>query len=227
MQIESPLKTPDEASNHPSSTQHEPIGKTPEAAPTIPTPRPDDDAAYQRARRGARAGLYAELLELADQRLSLEGPGALSMRRLATAAGCSTMVLYSTFGDKAGLLTALAEREAERFINAATMFADPDPLAWFDLAATALWLAASERPHHLGLLIASEYGLGALAQVREALLEALERSAPGALEDGVAEAVWSAWVGALMLVDGARFEMVQRGLARLWRDYLLASPASG
>jgi AcrR family transcriptional regulator len=183
-----------------------------------------DDAAYQRARHNARAGLRVELLELADQRLQQEGPTALSMRRLANAAGCSTMVLYSTFGDKGGLLRALAAREAERWIDAVTMFADPDPLAWFDLAATALWMAASERPHHRSLLFASEDGIEALAQLRGALLEAIERSAPGALEDGVAEAVWSAWAGALTLADGARFEPAQRGLTRLWSAYVAMLP---
>jgi AcrR family transcriptional regulator len=209
----------------PAATDLDTFAEEPTAANSVPAPR--DDAAYHRARHNARAGLRTELLELADQRLQLEGPAALSMRRLANAAGCSTMVLYSTFGDKGGLLRALAEREAERWIDAVTMFADPDPLAWFELAATALWLAASERPHHRTLLFASEHGVEAVALLRGALLEAIERSTPGALEDGVAEAVWSAWSGGLMLAEGARFEAVQRGLTRLWRAYVATLAGRG
>jgi AcrR family transcriptional regulator len=183
---------------------------------------PSDEAAYHRARHRARAGLRAELIELADQRLQQEGPGALSMRRLANAAGCSTMVLYSTFGDKAGLLAALAQRETERWIDAVTMFADPDPVAWFDAAATALWSVAGSRPHHRNLLFGPDQRSEAAAELRRALIDAIDQSAPGALEDGVAEAVWSAWAGALALTDGARFEGVQRGLSQLWRAYVAA-----
>jgi AcrR family transcriptional regulator len=203
----------------------------PASAREAPQP-PGDDAAYQRARHLARAGLRAELVELADQRLQQEGPGALSMRRLANAAGCSTMVLYSTFGDKGGLLAELARREAERWIDAVTMFADPDPVAWFDAAAAALWSAAGDRPHHRSLLFDPKHGVEAVAKLRSALLEAIDQSAPGALEDGVAEAVWSAWAGALAgyqaartdgpANDSSRFAEVQRGLAALWRAYVAA-----
>ena len=80
---------------------------------------PASGDAYRRARDQARLAVADGLLDLADQRLAEEGPGALSMRRLANAAGCSTMVFYTAFGTKAGLLAALADREAERWIDAA------------------------------------------------------------------------------------------------------------
>ena len=38
------------------------------------------------------------ILEAASELLSTEGASALSVRRIATAAGCSTMGLYSRFG---------------------------------------------------------------------------------------------------------------------------------
>jgi hypothetical protein len=36
--------------------------------------------------------------------------------------------------------------------------------------------------------------------------------------------VWSAWAGALMLADGAHFELAQRGLTRLWHAYVATLP---
>ncbi len=39
--------------------------------------------------------------------LATEGPAGLSVRKIATAAGCSTIAIYHYFGDKAGLLDAL------------------------------------------------------------------------------------------------------------------------
>ncbi|MFO8150600.1 MAG: TetR family transcriptional regulator [Trueperaceae bacterium] len=176
--------------------------------------------AYRRARAQARAAVSDGLLDLADTRLAAEGPAALSMRRLANAAGCSTMVFYSAFGTKNGLLTALAHREAERWIDAATTLADPDPIAWLDAVAATLHAAADARPHHRALLFDPEVGGEAVAQLRSAVLEAVDRAVPGAVEDGVAEAVWAGWVGALADDDAERFAQVQRGLGHLWAGYV-------
>jgi len=176
--------------------------------------------AYQRARAQARTAVSDGLLDLADARLAAEGPAALSMRRLANAAGCSTMVFYSTFGTKNGLLAALARREGGRWIDAATTLADPDPIAWLDAVAAALLGAAGARPHHRALLFDPEVGGEAVAQLRSAVLDAIDRTVPGAVEDGVAEAVWAGWVGALADDDAERFAQVQRGLGRLWAGYV-------
>ncbi|GEM_PF-3517554 len=191
-----------------------------EASAAAPPVQPAQGDAYRRAREQARTAVSEGLLDLADARLAEEGPAALSMRRLANAAGCSTMVFYSAFGTKAGLLRALAEREAERWIDGATTLSDPDPAAWLEAVAKALWANARERPHHRALLLDTDVGTDATARVRSALLEAIERMAPGALEDGVAEALWSGWVGALAEDDDERFGRVQRGLGRLWAAYL-------
>jgi AcrR family transcriptional regulator len=178
--------------------------------------------AYRRARVLARSAVSDGLLDLADARLGAEGPAALSMRRLANAAGCSTMVFYSAFGTKAGMLRSLAAREAQRWIDAATTLADPDPRAWLDAVADALRDAALARPHHRALLFDAEVGAEAVAELRAALIEAIDRAAPDAAADGVAEALWSGWVGALAAGDEERFEGVQRGLARLWSGYVSA-----
>ena len=58
-----------------------------------------------RARRGSPNA--DDVLDAARQLLQAEGPGGLTVRRLATDLGVSRQVVYSRFGSKAGLLTAL------------------------------------------------------------------------------------------------------------------------
>jgi AcrR family transcriptional regulator len=77
------------------------------------------------------------ILEAASELLSTEGPGALSVRRIAAAAGCSTMGLYSRFGGKDGVVDELF---AEGFEHLDQTLGDlpttDDPVA--DLRACAL-----------------------------------------------------------------------------------------
>ncbi|MEX1008540.1 MAG: TetR/AcrR family transcriptional regulator [Acidimicrobiia bacterium] len=47
------------------------------------------------------------ILEAASRILSADGAGALTVRRIATEAGCSTMGLYSRFGGKEGVVDEL------------------------------------------------------------------------------------------------------------------------
>jgi AcrR family transcriptional regulator len=51
--------------------------------------------------------LAARLVDEAGRILSAEGAAALTLRRLAQTVGISTMPLYTLFGDKRGLLTAM------------------------------------------------------------------------------------------------------------------------
>src|SRR4051794_4930963 len=70
------------------------------------------------------------ILEAASELLSSEGASALSVRRIAAAAGCSAMGLYSRFGGKDGVIDELFAEGFERLIDA--MKANPpgdDPLA--------------------------------------------------------------------------------------------------
>lgn len=62
---------------------------------------------YTRTQAQGQEALRAALLDLAAQLLAAEGPSALTMRRIATAAGCSTTVLYRHFGAKDGIAEAL------------------------------------------------------------------------------------------------------------------------
>ena len=62
---------------------------------------------YQAARAQSRAAERRVILDAAGSLLAHEGPGALTMRRLARDLGCSTQVLYTMFHNKDGIVDAL------------------------------------------------------------------------------------------------------------------------
>src|SRR3954447_10101425 len=64
--------------------------------------------------------LAARLVDEAGRILSADGAAALSLRRLATATGTSTMAVYTRFGDKQGLLAAMYRAGFERLGEAMT-----------------------------------------------------------------------------------------------------------
>ena len=65
-------------------------------------------------RRRGQDVLRAHLLDVAGRLLAQEGPGALTMRRVAAEVGCSTTVLYTLFGGKDGLAAGLYREGFER-----------------------------------------------------------------------------------------------------------------
>jgi AcrR family transcriptional regulator len=69
---------------------------------------------YAEAQRQGQEALRRALLDAASGLLLEEGPGALTMRRVAGAVGCSTTVLYTQFGGKEGLADALYREGFER-----------------------------------------------------------------------------------------------------------------
>ncbi|MEU4533551.1 TetR/AcrR family transcriptional regulator [Streptosporangium sp. NPDC023825] len=71
--------------------------------------------AYLIGERASQDQLRARLLDVASQLLVTVGPESLSMRRIATEAGCSTTVIYTMFGSKEGLAEALYLEGFERF----------------------------------------------------------------------------------------------------------------
>jgi AcrR family transcriptional regulator len=185
-------------------------------------------APYREAKRAGRDAVADGLLELADARLGSEGAGGLSMRRLANAAGCSTMVFYTAFGTKAGLIEALAAREVDRWIDGALTHADPDPVAWLDATGRALLALAAVRPHHRDLVLASPAVLDLGAAVRTAVADAWAAHVPGASGEDVAAAVWSAWRGALAPgAEAAEAAQVHAGVLRLWSATLARAAAGG
>ena len=68
---------------------------------------------------GAHAGRDAvrgRLVDVAAHLLRQEGPAAVTTRAVAAAAGVQAPTIYRIFGDKDGLLDAVAERAAEDFV---------------------------------------------------------------------------------------------------------------
>jgi AcrR family transcriptional regulator len=73
--------------------------------------------------------MEAGLLEAASQLLEREGPDALSVRRIAAAAGVAPMGVYNHFDSKAGIIEALFIQGFERLGEAmTTLGAIDDPL---------------------------------------------------------------------------------------------------
>jgi AcrR family transcriptional regulator len=72
-----------------------------------------DDAPLQRRDRGR-----AELVDVAAHLLASGGPDALTTRAVAAAAGVQAPTLYRLFGDKDGLLDAVAEHVFTSYVSA-------------------------------------------------------------------------------------------------------------
>lgn len=87
-----------------------------------------------------------ELLAAASRLLAIEGPGALTVRRIAAEAGYSTMGVYSRFGGKDGIVEALFV-EGFRGMTAAMEAAPPASDAEADLVACGVAYRAYALAH--------------------------------------------------------------------------------
>ncbi|WP_306369327.1 TetR/AcrR family transcriptional regulator [Nocardiopsis sp. CC223A] len=100
------------------------------------------------------------LLDAAARVLSAEGPAALTTRRLAREAGCSTMAVYTHFGGMTGLVRAMVHegfaRLHARFDRVAP---SADPVADLALYGRAYRASATAAPH----LYAVMFGASSLA----------------------------------------------------------------
>jgi AcrR family transcriptional regulator len=89
----------------------------------------------------------AALLAAAAELLHAEGPGAVSVRRVAAAVGTSTRAVYSVFDDKDGLVRALSIEVAETMRrHHEAVPASADPIAEIVALALAYRAAALEKP---------------------------------------------------------------------------------
>ena len=94
------------------------------------------------AREGSREAVRTRIVEVAAALLQAEGPAAVTTRAVATAAGVQAPTIYRHFGDKDGLLEAVAEHVMAAHVSAkaeaerASTAAGSDPLedlrtSWF------------------------------------------------------------------------------------------------
>ncbi|MFL6239684.1 MAG: TetR/AcrR family transcriptional regulator [Actinomycetes bacterium] len=169
--------------------------------------------AYERARdRGADA-MRRALLDTASRLLVKEGPQALTMRRLAAAAGCSTTVLYTTFGAKNGIAEALYREGFGRFGKklAAVPHTD-DPLERLIALGRAYRENAIENPTYYAVMfgnaipgfVPSAEALTEAAPTLQMLIDQVRLCMDAdILEPGdpqaVAEVLWAATHGAVSL----------------------------
>lgn len=119
--------------------------------------------------RGAVRDVRDDMLHAAVGLLDDHGPDALQARKVAGAAGTSTMALYTHFGGMRGLIAEVAEEGLRQFDAALTMPQTDDPVA--DLIATggAYRRYAIERPHMYRLMFGSTSAHGINAPTRNVL----------------------------------------------------------
>ena len=98
------------------------VARTMPAVPAKPTVR----TAPRRPGPAADPAQRSDLLAAASRLLAAEGPDALTVRRIAAEAGCSTMGVYSRFGGKDGIVEALFVEGFEGLAGAMDAVPDTD-----------------------------------------------------------------------------------------------------
>lgn len=89
---------------------------------------PETPTGYAEVRAAQREWLRRQILDKASALLETEGPGALTMRRLAGEVGASTSVLYTMFGGKSGIAEALWREGFAQLYRALERADGPGPL---------------------------------------------------------------------------------------------------
>jgi AcrR family transcriptional regulator len=95
------------------------------------------------------------MLQAAVGLLDEQGPDALQTRRVAAAAGSSTMAVYTHFGGMRGLIAAVAEEGLRQFDAALSVPPTDDPVADLFAIAAAYRRYAIERSHMYRLMFGS------------------------------------------------------------------------
>ena len=96
-----------------------------------------------------------EMLHAAVGLLDEHGPDALQTRKVAGAAGTSTMAVYTHFGGMRGLIAEVAEEGLRQFDAALTVPQTDDPVADLFATGAAYRRYAVERPHMYRLMFGS------------------------------------------------------------------------
>jgi AcrR family transcriptional regulator len=108
--------------------------------------RPDDRRTAQRA----------ALLDAASEMLMRGGPDSISLRKLATKVGASTMAVYTAFGGKDGLIAALFNEAFERLSTTqAAVPKQDEPLLYLAELGRAYHEFALSNPSYYALMISA------------------------------------------------------------------------
>jgi AcrR family transcriptional regulator len=184
--------------------------------------------------------LAGRLVDEAGRILSTEGAGALTLRRLATATGTSTMAVYTLFGDKPGLLAAMYREGYARLGAALTEAARDveDPLTALAELGIAYRRVGLANPHLYDLMfgrpVATFSPDAGAEQVADAayrpLVDAVRRCLDaGALGNGDAERIafylWAVSHGMVSLELAGHLPGDAASRAAAYTDALILSSA--
>ncbi len=100
-------------------------------------------------------GLREALLSAAVGLLDDHGPDALQARKVTSAAGTSTMAVYTHFGGMRGLIAQVAEESRRQFEVAISVPDTDDPVADMMVCGSAYRQFAIDRPHLYRLMFGS------------------------------------------------------------------------
>jgi AcrR family transcriptional regulator len=104
-----------------------------------------------------------DLLHAAVALLDEHGPDALQTRKVSSAAGTSTMAVYTHFGGMRSLIAEVAQEGLRQFDAAQTVPQTDDPVADLIAVGTAYRRYAIERPHMYRLMFGSTSAHGITA----------------------------------------------------------------
>ena len=171
-----------------------------------------------------------ELLGAAAAALIADGPHALSLRRIAEAAGTSTQAVYTRFGSKAGLADALYLQGFEALARSLATVALPDDPVERIVSLSAVYRrVALDRPHHYALMtgrpipdyVPPAASLRVARQTLQPLVEAVAAAVDAGVLDGdpeqLAHRFWAVGHGRISLeingflpVDDTEYEELCR-----------------
>jgi AcrR family transcriptional regulator len=164
-------------------------------------------------KRTPSAGMEAGLLEAASELLEREGPDALSIRRIAAAAGVAPMGVYNHFASKSGIIEALFVQGFERLGRAmSSLEAIEDPFEALTEGGRRYRALALAHPMAYQLMFLravpgfepSDQALEIAAQAFAGLVTAVERAIrAGVIAEGsptvMAQIIWASIHGFVAL----------------------------
>lgn len=170
------------------------------------------DAAPARRNRTPSAEIERELLAAAEAVLVRDGPGGLTVRAVAAAAGIAPMGVYNRLGGKDGLVGALLSKGFDRLTAAIEAGDEPDMAARLRACGLRYREFARANPHFYAIMfedaIPHEHDSAEVEEHARAAFGALVRNVELAAAAGVisvadpfeaAQQIWSSVHGAVAL----------------------------
>lgn len=186
----------------------------------------------------------ATLLAAASELLAEAGPGALSVRRIAAKAGCSTMGVYTNFGGKDGVIEALyVDGFAFLRERLEALPQTGDPVDALRTGCAAYRAMALEHPTYYSVMFdrplpdwvpptaCKLHGLATLAILERGVQRAVEAGRVQGDVDAIAHSIWATCHGLVSLElsglgrDAGRYQLIfDRTIDTLLRGFEQAEP---